>query len=415
MQQMRHTLLVLVALLSGAALASCSNDTATGAPDAGEMFTRFELLQGGPGSDRLTEVALEDAVVRVIDEAQFDVVAAFEHLESERIAQALIRARDERGVRVRVVGDVDHKAQGGFVALAAADIDMKLGDGPLTYNIDPVTGITRQGDHNRMTHNFVVADERVVLNLSGGFWGEEVHQLGFRIESEDIGKDYADEFHQMHAGVFSTTLSAFNGPLKSITNNRYFYPSDAGALQVFYGPQERLTKRIIDEIYAARSSVFIITEEFSNEFIDEALRYKAMNGFDVGLVVDSEGALADNSKVNAVARDLNGIRSGGDVLPSLRVHPDVRQTVVILDSQASPINGKRYTTKVMVLSQPLVASLSFESNGRPVARPSDAFMDGSMWMLERTPNATHPKQAETINAMIENFQTLFNSADEVTP
>jgi hypothetical protein len=392
------------------ALALCAASCDSAPPDDAPYFNRYRLLIGGedvPGA--IGEAALEDEIIAVVNGAQRELSVAFESFESERVAEAMIAARD-RGVRVRFVGDADLQDQAGVRRLLAADIDAVFGDGPFSYSPEPNSIVSRAGEHNQMAHNFVVADEREVITLSGGLFGEEVHQVGLRITSEDMGKDFTDEFNQMHAGVFATTLSAFNGPIKSITNDRYFYPTNDGVLQVFYGPQERLLKRVIDELYAARASVFIIAESFTNEFIDDALRYKAMNGFEVGVVVDEEGAAAPFSQVERLRDDFDGIRGQGEPLPSIRTRPGIRQTVIIIDADASPINGERYETKIMVLNQPLVASLSFVDGPRTEARPADAFTDGAMWMLTRPPSAPDDGLGDNTNLLIENFEALFNSA-----
>jgi hypothetical protein len=55
-----------------------------------------------------------------------------------------------------------------------------------------------------------------------------------------------------------------------------------GVWEFYFGPQERLMKRVIDELYAARASLQIITPLLTNTFVVDALRYKAR----IGSIVD---------------------------------------------------------------------------------------------------------------------------------
>ncbi len=360
---------------------------------------------------------VEREIIDAIDGAQVSVEMAVETLQREEIAQALVRAQ-ERGVFVRVVGDEDKNIEPGWRVLTDRENGLqrgpdgtrpyRFGDGALTYSPSPTVVVTRDGDDNRMTHNFLIIDNQVIYNLSGGFWeNRDVLQVGFKASGEDLVKDFGDELNQMYGGLYSTTLSTFNGPLKSITDNREHYPTNNSDLAVFFGPQQRLMKRVIDEVYNARSSVFIVTEELTNEFLFEALRYKAMNGFTVGVVVDTEGRDVEGSRFDDLDEMFNDIRNDGDPTPSIRLLDGVRTNMVIIDADVSPINRKRYKTQAMVLSEPMVEAITFEDNNvRPVARPADAFMDANMWVLHRAEG----RSDDNVAGLVQYFQQAFNEA-----
>lgn len=397
---MTHRL--LIAALVASALLSCD----TAGPDPAEIFNRFGLLEAGP--DRLPTGTLEQRMVAVIGGAQERVYAVFEDFESETVAQALIDAH-ERGVEVHVVGDVDRRYQVGFQLVEAAGVTTRYGNGELDFELEPTRPATADGDQTRVTHNFVVADAVQVVNLTGGFLEgrPNVHQLGFEVTSEDVGRDFEDEAIQLSGGVFATTYDNFNGPIKSAVNNRQFYRTENGVLEVYFGPQERLIKRVIDATYSAKASVFIVGESFDNQFLAEALRYKAMNGFEVAMVLDA----ASDGESPVAARlisDFDDIR-GDDVLPDIRYRPGIQQNVVIIDANTSPHDGKVHVTKVFVLSEPLAASGGFVRVGNVYeGRTADALMDANMWALTRTPGLREPN----VDAVIRNFELLFNTGDQ---
>lgn len=368
---MRRTALFALALV----LASCGE-----APDVErELFNRGAPLYIESASDA---AALEARVVALIDGAKVRAWACFERLGSEKIANALLRART-RGVDVRVVSDVDRAADTGLTLLSEK-LDtlpdksprLKLMGGPLNYSPGPNRTLTRDSTLNQITHTFVLVDDNQVVNVSEGLDGDNRLRWGFDARSTDLAKDFEDEFTQLFGGVSATTLTYFDGLLKSNTNNRVYYPMPGGVWELYFGPQERLMKRVIDEVYAARASVQIMTPLLSNTFLVDALRYKANVGGIVDVLVDEARLGEATSRFNQLQQAL--AQDGAHA--ELRVGNDLGVTIVVIDAERAR-DGRRYQTRVLVLSHPLVESIPFNANDE--SRPSDAFMDGNMWVLSR--------------------------------
>lgn len=393
---------ILVAALVAAVAVSCSTD----APDPADVFNRVGILEAGDGA--LSTGDLESRMIAIINGAEHRAYAVFEDFESEPVAQALIDAHN-RGVDVKVVGDVDRRYQVGFRMAEEAGLYTRFGNGELDFELEPTRPATAEGDHSRVTHNFVVVDSRFVVNISGGFLEgrPNVQQLGFEATSEDIATDFEDEAIQMAGGVFATTYDNFNSIIKSDVNNRRYYRTETGVIEVYFGPQERLMKRVIDAAYSAKSSVFIVGEGLENEFLAEALRYKAMNGFQVAVVLDAD-AEGESPIATSLASDFDDIR-GDDVLPDLRYRSGIQQNMIIIDANVSPHDGKTHQTKVYVLSEPLAASGGFVRVGNTYeGRTADALMDANMWALTRTPGIREDK----VDRLIRNFEGLFNQGGE---
>src|SRR5688572_9206561 len=94
--------------------ALCSLLACRDAPDMKhDLFNRGGALYVQSESDA---AALDKRVVAAVDKAEIRVLASFESLTSEPIANALVRAHS-RGVDVRVVADVDHKQEAGLALL----------------------------------------------------------------------------------------------------------------------------------------------------------------------------------------------------------------------------------------------------------------------------------------------------------
>jgi phosphatidylserine/phosphatidylglycerophosphate/cardiolipin synthase-like enzyme len=373
---------------------------ACAAPDPrSELFNRGEALYVESEAD---EKALEARVISAIDRAKERVWASFERLESVAIARALVRA-EARGVDVRVVSDVDRKADPGLLVLIAELGELEDGKGRLQlfgdalgHSPQPTRMLERGSELNQITHTFLLIDDNRVLNLSQGFGAAPFARWGFDVRSTDIAKDFEDEHTQVFGGVSATTLSYFDGMLKSNTNNRIYYPMPEDVWELYFGPQERLMKRIVDEIYAARASVQIITPELSNTFVVDALRYKARIGGIVDVMVDEASVERPTSRFDDLQQALVDDASSAE----LRLGGGLGFTAVVIDAERAR-DGRRYQTRVLVLSHALVESIPFDASD--VSRLSDAFMDGNMWVWSR------PSQDESpsVDRALARFERRF--------
>ncbi len=396
---------------------SCQDGPATPTPFEGSVwpthttvnyFSRFHAFGVGPTSTYQLE-EIERRAVELIVNAETSLDVALEYFGSTRIADALIEAKS-RGVKVRVVGDVDRRDQDGFQSLEdsnsfhstivglpnreAHDLnaDVVYGDGPVSWQA--VFGrelVIRTGEDNLMTHNFIIADRHRILNLTGGFPadGEELTQAGFIAASEDLAKDFSDMFDQLHGGVFSTRQTFYDDSVSADTNNRTSYPTEDSVIEVYFGPQERLVKEVIDRIYNAKSSVYIASMQFKNDEIARALRYKTGAGFDVKLV------LAEPPSTPT------------DGLDGYRINPEIDGTWVIIDGQRSPLTRIMHPGSAMVMSMPLFEAVPyyFEDAGEedPLPQQSDRFTDANMWVVQQ--NLVQPNS--DYQYLVDSFDSLF--------
>jgi hypothetical protein len=397
---LRAVTLALLLIAVAASALSCADETIT----TEFMFNSAYFISPteDPGNTFVATSGLEALVVGSISRAKRTVDAAFEDLHSTAVAQALIDAQS-RGVRVRIVGDADHADHPGMALLlstlgdAASGGAVRLGNGALTYNPQPTSIVSRSGDMNRMTHNFVIVDERELINLSGGFPppDRDPLQLALAFVSQDIPRDFGDEFDQMHAGVFATTLDLFNGPLKSNSNPRVTYPNNEGDLELFFGPQERIIKRIIDEVYAARASIYIAAEALSNTALAEALAYKHATGFSVRILISRDGLSEPNSQVEFLRaalskpRLVNHPRVG---LSDIQVIDDLALNLVLIDAEPSPVDNQFYLTKALSPSQPLIDAIPFLTiGGALIPQTADVFCDSNMWVINQYAGKLDPR------------------------
>lgn len=375
--------------------------------------------------DNASGSALRDKIIVDINNARVRVWAALMHLQDPAIADALVSAH-KRGVEVRIVADEDHKSDVGFGMLEAAGMKPVYGDGELAYLPEPTItsllqfcqkrpdmvsctkGVTEPGDiegmmvrpgnFNLMSHTFFVIDEMQVWNITTPMTTKNTVWLGFNLLNEEIARSFEREFRQMHGGVFSTTLSIYNGPLKSNIQRTPLYFTDQGTIKIQFNPQERLLKNVIDEVYRAKASVFVMTEDLSNQFLIDALEYKKNNGFDVKVVIGKSQGPSMQARVDALGAKKAAV--GMDFLP----------TMIVID-QDKDRRGKTNPRIVQLLSHPLYRGSAFEIESRKpddIVRwyRSDSFTDGNMFEIIEFGNQRVVNDAEKLPA--EDFVKIWD-------
>ncbi len=346
--------------------------------------------------------AIRSRLLAELEEAEDRIDAAIAGLDDEAVEGALVDAAN-RGVRVRVVADEHLEDSGQFDTLVEHNgIDVAFGDGELAYLPEPhlspileycvdeedhtnctraqsdqqqnTEGImVRPSDYNVMSHTFFLIDATYVWNITAPLSDEQGTWAAFRAMSEELANSFEREFRQMHGGVFATTLSVYNGPLKSITHQDPLRMTNRGQLRVRFNPQERLVKNVIDEVLRARASVFVMTENLTNEDLINALKYKDENDFEVRVLLGQGQAESLADEVAA----LNPVEAPEQMgrLP----------TMVVIDSERDR-NGNRQPRLVQILSHELWRAEPFEVLARLPANwvrfyPSDTFADGVMWEI----------------------------------
>jgi sugar-specific transcriptional regulator TrmB len=374
----------------------------------GGEFDYFTQLRVGVVDGAAEYAELEAQAVTLINGAELRVDVALESFASSLVADALIEAADN-GVEVRVVGDVDLREQTGFLALEAAGIMPIYGDGPLLWQaIFGADLVQREGEDCRMTHNFVLADRRRLLNMSVGFVPETPRQAYFVTVSEKIGKDYGDIFDQLHGEVFATTLTFYHQSVSSDNNRRTYYPTEDGLIEIYFGPQEPLMKEIIDRIYGARQSIHVASSVLLNNEVARALRYKATAGFDVRVVVGTANDTDDPA--GTLGTHLNALTDAPGA-PIYRVDPSISQTVILVDALADDANLHR-PGRGIVLSLPIFAAVPFrvaevtQDGLKLEARPSDRFSDANMWVVHENEAARGD-----FTALVDIFTAHFDAGE----
>lgn len=338
------------------------------APDPGEAFTDLDIAPVTEAS------AVNSRFVDVAVEAERTLHVALPGLSDPDLADAIVAAWD-RGVEVAVVTDADQADDAGVALLLEAGVPLRLADGAVTYFEFTLNGpVAWSSDQAQMTHAFIVGDgTRVALATAAGHVDDRPAVV-FAGHSEELGEDLISEHVQVFGGVDATALTAFDSPAKSIADARWSYPTQSDdMLELWLGPQERVVKRLIDAVYAARSSIRVLTDDLADEGLALALQRKAEDGFDVEVLVGRRFATT-NPALSQVLLD-----QAPDV-PLLRATTDaVLPTVVYIDYDRAR-DGRFHMGKALVATHPVWSAARLSSGAEVV---TDQLCDGALVVVTR--------------------------------
>ncbi len=342
---------------------------ACSAPDVAALFGDVQTFVEPDGE------AADRHLIDAIDAATTELSVALPSSENVDLADAIVAAWD-RGVAVEVVTDVDVADDPGIAAISDALIPLRLADGGLTYfdfaiNVD----VTWTSEQVRMSHAWAIVDhERIVGATSAGSLASGPRVV-LDTRGEDLVEDFLLEFNQVFGGTDATALTSFSNPAKSVVDARWIYgTTDDTTLGVWFGPQERLVKRVIDAVYGARSSVRILTDDLSNDGLVRALQAKAANGFPVTVIVGPRFGTASSAQARALENE------APDVERFRVTDEDTLPTVLLVDLESTRL-GQRNPAVAMILTHDLVSSARVWT-GTEVE--SDQLIDGTLWSLTDT-------------------------------
>jgi hypothetical protein len=362
------------------------------------------------------EVALhvEDAagaharLIASIDSAERTLDVALPAMEDTALSDAILRAQG-RGVEIRAITDVDRAEDAGAVALVGAGVPLRLADPGMSYfefGINMDVGFA--SELVRMTHAWALVDrERATVASFAGTLDAGTRTV-IEVRGEDLLEDLWTEHNQVFGGLDATATTAFDDTAKSIADWRWSYPTDSQLrLELWFGPQERLTKRVIDAVYAARSSVWIASGKVENEGLARVMQWKARDDFDVRVVV---GPDQPETYLPRSAADL--FVNQTPAVTKRQVADAVVPTIVVIDAERAR-DGVKYPTRVMILSHELVSARRIpdqpllDTEGRAVGLENDQLIDGNLWVLNDWDSELHPDVAEAIAV----FEDLFDRGE----
>jgi phosphatidylserine/phosphatidylglycerophosphate/cardiolipin synthase-like enzyme len=228
-----------------------------------------------------TVTPLEQALIDRLDAATTSIDVAIYDFSRISIRNALLRAHNERGVTVRVVGDNEARGALGsrenFDALEAAGIPVVV-DGVVptgTATLDLLADLQVAGAQqdapnailqSLIMHNkYFIVDGRWVWTGSVNMSDSDItlnHNNALDIESPALAALYQGDFEQMFAGVFGTD--------KSVVPTHTVEISGATA-SVYFAPQDNPIEQVIAAVKGAQRSIDFAIFTFTDDALADAL------------------------------------------------------------------------------------------------------------------------------------------------
>lgn len=161
-------------------------------------------------------------------------------------------------------------------------------------------------------------------------------------------------------------------------------------------------KTVIDRVYKAKASVWVMSDNLVDPNLISALEYKAQNGFDVRVLVHPDEQASGDSLDALEELDLRWAPDDYDHLP----------TMIVVDAERDR-SGDARPRYVLSLSHALIRARPFEvrtaqPNDLVYIYPSDLFTDGNLWELGESASMIH-KDA-TINRYQDYWLGLWRDA-----
>ena len=239
-------------------------------PDTESTTDWYTLYFTHPG-EAGTGLTVESALVESITSAYDNIDLALYSFSLETIADALMTAF-RHGVEVRMVMEADNLDSYQVKRLLAAGI--------------PIQPDTSEG---LMHDKFVVIDDREVwtgsMNLTITGAQEDANNL-VRIDSPELAADYLVEFEAMYQeGLFGEQhLPQTPYPLLTI---------EASTLEVFFPPNDRASRRLVELIAGAQDNVVFLASNFTSDPLSLALIQAHERGVAVNGLMDADNAVSD--------------------------------------------------------------------------------------------------------------------------
>jgi phosphatidylserine/phosphatidylglycerophosphate/cardiolipin synthase-like enzyme len=234
-----------------------------------------------PNNEAIGNVNFKEKLISRINSATHSLdIAVYSFYGLNDVANAIISARNDRGIKIRVVYD-SRDMQSSMQLLADAGI-----------------GISRRTNSDGIMHNkFMIIDARDSIKNNDWVWtgSWNWNPLGNRnnvIEINDpaIAEVYTTEFEEMWGSSNDTpTSSAKFGPDKQ-DNTSHIFNIAGRNVELYFSPSDGTESKISNAIMSADSSVYFGLLSFTSDPIFSAINAKHTNGInDIRGIIDNVG------------------------------------------------------------------------------------------------------------------------------
>ena len=248
-------------------------------------------------------------------------MAIYGYSATPLIEEALKNAIN-RGVRVRMVYDVDSKGENIYP-------DTKKLVSLIKSNKSDINSAESK---NIMHNKFYIFDDKILITGSANL--SHTDMSGFNsnsilvVKSADIAQVYKNEFEQMFLGKFHND--------KSLKSKQKFSVSDID-MEIYFSPQDKsITNAVLPLIRGAKKYIYIPTFVLTEKRVTEELIKAKQRGVDVKIIIDALNASIKHSKHNE-------LRAGGIPVKTENYAGKMHSKSMIVDDKYTIIGSMNFS------------------------------------------------------------------------
>ncbi len=281
------------------------------------------------GVEAFGNVPLDSVAAHLVSMADYSIDFCFYNLLSEKVVDSLIAAHN-RGVKIRVITEANHRDNWSFVELENHGIPV----------IDDTTG--PNSGYGYMHNKFMVIDFRDSTdtnddwiltgshNLQDPDWGENY----IVIRSHSLARAYTMEFEEMwgsHSDYPNPSNCRFG--TRKTDNTPHYFVVDGIPMELYFSPSDNALSHVIDAVRTADYEIDFCIFAFTRQDLCDTMR----NRWDEGVMVQGVFDRADWLGPYSKSRDMTGL-SGHVWVPPAPVYCDslpetLHHKYMVIDAQ----------------------------------------------------------------------------------
>lgn len=235
--------------------------TVTESVSTGETGVYFsDVYSGSPDLAEENPRSIDRILAGILDSSEISIDAALHELDSEIIAEALIRAH-KRGVKVRLVTESDYYMEEPLQKVIKAGIPVvedRRNAGLMHNKYIIIDGVSV------WTGSFNTTDRCSYYNNNNAVI----------IKSRELAERYEKNFNQMFEN------HKF-GPGREENDSSVINLPDGTSVRCYFSPEDGVGEKVIEEIYKAGDSIYFMAFSFTDDDTGAAVINKFQEGLDV--------------------------------------------------------------------------------------------------------------------------------------
>ncbi len=280
--------------------------------------------------DRNCKTDICQTIVSQIDKSKSNIDMAIYGYERIPLIDTAIKSALARGVKVRMVFDLDRSGNSIYKDTKWLATLVKNAKDDNFAELQ----IKTKYNNNLIMHNkFFIFDNKTVITGSANL--SPTDMSGFNtnaavlIDSPEIARIYSDEFEQMYNNKFHN--------LKSKKTENSSINLNGNNISVYFSPQDRITENyILPIIRSAKKYIYIPAFLITDKKLSEELVFAKQKGVDVKIILDSVNSHSKYSQIEY-------LRENGIPVKAENYAGKIHSKLIIIDDNTTILGSMNFS------------------------------------------------------------------------